>query len=196
VSSRRPWVRSSCIMTSVRFTEMVGLLDRKTSGDPDTQLANAWVRVQPSTGRYFPIEPSRLVAMTRDWPLSGGAGSEPRRLRNPHHPESSPTPLAVLRPGRDVTVYSLPTGVDTGVGQQAVMKALEVLARWKTDPIEPEGRSRSIVVYLHGVTQLRVVDECLKYTRRKFGAGEGLSTARKPKVTSRSMTDLATVNLD
>jgi hypothetical protein len=76
------------------------------------------------------------------------------------------------------------------------MKALEMLGRWKTEPIEPDGKSRSIVVYLHGGTQLRVLDERLKYTRRKFGGGEGLSSSRKPKVTSRSVTELAILSLD
>jgi hypothetical protein len=52
-------------------------------------------------------------------------------------------------------VYSLPIAVDAALGQEAVMKALEMLARWKTEPIEADGNSRSIVVYLHGETQLR-----------------------------------------
>jgi hypothetical protein len=134
--------------------------------------------------------------MTRDWPFSDGVSSEPRRLRNPDCPEPNIQPLAVLRPGRHVTVYSLPIDVDRALGQLAVMKALDMLARWKTEPIEPEGSTRSIVVYLHGVTQLRVLDERLKYARRKFGAGEGLSSSRKPKVTSRSITELAVLALD
>jgi len=89
-----------------------------------------------------------------------------------------------------VTVYSLPIGVDPAMGKRAVMMALEMLSQWKTEPIEPEGKSRSIIACLHGGT-LRVVDERLTYTRRKFGAGEGLSSSRKPKVTSRRVTDIA-----
>ncbi len=59
-----------------------------------------------------------------------------------------------------------------------------------------DGRSRSIVVYLTGPNLLRVIDERVKYGRRKFGAGEGLSSSRKPQVTSRQTTELATVSID
>jgi hypothetical protein len=74
----------------------------------------------------------------------------------------------------------------------AVTKALEVLERWKAEPVEDvDGRSRSVVVYLHDGAQLRILDERLKFARRKFGAGEGLSSSRKPIVTSRDITELA-----
>ena len=82
-------------------------------------------------------------------------------------------------PACDVTVYSLPIDVDFALGNLAVMKALEMLAGWKTQPIVPDGSSRSIVVYLDGGTQLRILDERLKYAPRKFGAGEGLSSSRR-----------------
>ena len=105
--------------------------------------------------------------------------------------------LACLRPGRDVTVYSLPVDLDAVLGERAVTRALKVLERWKAEPVENvDGRSRSIVVYLHDRAQLRVLDERLKFARRKFGAGEGLSSSRKPRVTSRNITELARVVLD
>lgn len=50
------------------------------------------MRSQASAGRYFPITLSRLAALTRDWPLGGGAGSERRRLlRDPHRSEVAGT---------------------------------------------------------------------------------------------------------
>jgi hypothetical protein len=90
----------------------------------------------------------------------------------------------------------LPIHVDPELGERAVTKALEVLARWKADAEDTEGHSRVMLAYLHGETELRFLDERLKYARRKFGAGEGLSSSRKPKITSRTSTQLATVNLD
>jgi hypothetical protein len=155
------------------------------------------VRSQPSAGRYFPIAPPRFVALTRDWPLCGGAGSDPRRLRNPRRTELTSQRVALLRPGLDVTVYSLPIGIDQELGKQAVTKALEMLARWKAEPPEMwTDRSRRIVVLLQGRSQLRVLDERLKFARRKFGAGEGFSSSRKPRVTSRIVTELATLDLE
>ena len=154
------------------------------------------MRSQPAAGRYFPIAPARFAALTRDWPLSGGARSEPRRLRNPHRTGPTSQLLTLLRPGLDVTVYSLPIDFDPGLGEQAMTKALEMLARWKGEPAEMStGHSRRIVVSLHDQAQLRVVDERLKFARRKFGAGEGLSSSRKPKVASRSVRELATLDL-
>lgn len=154
------------------------------------------MRSQPAAGRYFPIAPSRLVALTRDWPLSGGAESEPRRLRNPHGTKLTFQLVALLRPGLNVTVYSMPIDVEPGLAEQVVTKALEMLARWKGEAAEmPTDRCRRIVVSLHGRSQLRVLDVRLKFARRKFGAGEGLSSSRKPRVTSRSVTELATLEL-
>jgi hypothetical protein len=154
------------------------------------------MRAQPTIGRYFPIAVSRVVALTRDWPLGDGTSSESRRLRNPSAQERDSLRLVRLRPGRDLTVYSLPTVVDARVGERAITRAIEVLARWKAAPVESvDGRSRSLVVYLEDRTELRIVDERLKFARRKFGAGEGLSSSRQPRVTSRTMTELARVPL-
>jgi hypothetical protein len=154
------------------------------------------MRSQASAGRYFPITLARLGALTRDWALSGGVASESRRLRNPRRTEGTARLLVLLRPGLDVTVYSLPTDVDPGWGEHAVTRALEVLDQWKGEPAEhADGRSRRILVSFHGRSQLRVLDERLKFARRKFGAGEGLSSSRKPKVTSRSLKELATADL-
>ena len=152
---------------------------------------------QPSAGRYFSIEPSRLIALTRDWPLHVGVGTAPRRFRNPTHTEGANQVLARLRPGREVTVYSLPVDLDAVIGERLVTRALEVLDRWKAEPVEnADGRSRSIGVYFHDGVELRVMDERLKFARRKFGAGEGLSSSRKPSVTSRTITELARMPLD
>ena len=168
------------------------------------------MRVLPSTDRYFPIGLSRLVQLTQYWPLSGRRGSESRRLRNRRgalgsgrevsrqakHAEPTLQLLAILRPGLDVTIYSLHIDVNPRFGEQAATKALELLAEWKAAPAERAGRSRSIVVYLHGLKQLRVLDERLRFTSRRFGAGEGLSSYGKPRVTSRSVTELAKLALD
>ena len=154
------------------------------------------MRPQASAGRYFPIALSRLAALTRDWPLSGRAGSERRRLRNPHRAELASQLLALLRPGVDVTVYSLPTDIDPGLGEHAVTRALQMLDRWKGEPAEHvDGRSRRILVSFHGRSQLRVLDERVKFARRKFVAGESLSSSRKPRVSSRTITELATMDL-
>jgi hypothetical protein len=154
------------------------------------------MRSQASARRYFPITLSRLAALTRDWPLSGGDGSERRRLRNPDRTELASQLLALLRPGLDVTVYSLPTEVDPGLGEHAVTRALEMLERWKGESAEHvDGRSRRILVSFHGRFQLRVLDERVKFARRKFGAGEGLSSSRKPRVSSRTLKELATMDL-
>jgi hypothetical protein len=155
------------------------------------------MRAQPSKGRYFPIGPSRLIALTRDWPLNSNAGAGPRRLRNPDDAELKSQALAYLRPGRDLTVYSLSNDIDPAWGEKAVTKALETLARWKAEPAEHvDGRSRFIAVYFNGQAQLRVLDERVIFTRRKFGAGEGLSSSRKPKATSRRIMELAIVDID
>ena len=154
------------------------------------------MRSQASAGRYFPITLSRIGALTRDWPLSGGVASESRRLRNPRRTEVTARLLVLLRPGRDVTVYSLPTDIDAGFGEHAVTRALQMLHRWKGEPAEHvDGRSRRILVSFHGRSQLRVLDERVKFVRRKFGAGEGLSSSRKPRVRSRTITELATLDL-
>jgi len=154
------------------------------------------MRSQPANGRYFPIEPPRFVALTRDWSLASGAGAAPRRLRNPRETELASQRLALLRPGLDVTVYSLPNAIDQELGEQAVTKALEMLARWKADPAEMRtDRSRQIVVFLEDRSRLRVLDERLRFARRKFGAGEGLSSSRKPQITSRSVTEVAVLRL-
>src|SRR5262245_22923517 len=155
------------------------------------------MRSQPAAGRYFPIEPARFLALTRGWSLGGRAGSAPRRLRNLRDTKLASQRLALLRPGFDVTVYSLPDAVDQEVGEQAVTKALQVLARWKADrPEIRTDRSCQIVVLLEDSSRLRVLDERVRFARRKFGAGEGLSSSRKPRVTSRSVTEVATLQLD
>jgi hypothetical protein len=54
-----------------------------------------------------------------------------------------------------------------------------------------EGRSLAIVIYLQSQTKLRIVEHRIKYSRGKFGAGEGLATSRKPRITSEVETELA-----
>jgi hypothetical protein len=155
------------------------------------------MRSQPANGRYFPIEPPRFVALTHDWSLGGGVGAAPRYLRNLRDTELASQRLALLRPGLDVTLYSLPNAIERELGEQAVTKALQMLARWKADP--PEMRtdhSRQIVVFLEDCSRLRVLDERLRFGRRKFGAGEGLSSSRKPQVTSRNVTEVAVLSLE
>lgn len=152
------------------------------------------MRAQPSAGRYFPITPPRLIALTRDWQLTGAP--EARRFRNPDGVQEQGLVVARLRPQRDLTVYSLPDDVERNCGERAIIKAIEMLAPWNATPAESvDGRSRSILVYLYNCELLRLIDERVKFRRRKFGAGEGLSSSRKPLVTSRTRTELATVAL-
>jgi hypothetical protein len=154
------------------------------------------MRSQASAGRYFPITLSRLAALTRGWPLSDGHGAERRRLRNPHGRELTSQLLVLLRPGLNVTVYSLATDVDHTLSEHAVTQALTLLERWKGELAERvDGRSRRILVSFDGQSQLRVLDERVRFARRKFGAGEGLSSSRKPRVSSRTITELATMYL-
>jgi hypothetical protein len=154
------------------------------------------MRSQASAGRYFPITLSRLAALTHGWPLSAGVVSERRRLRNPPRTKLTSQLLVLLRPGLDVTVYSLPTDVDPPLGEHAITRALAMLERWKGESVERvDGRSRRILVSFDGESHLRVLDERVKFARRKFGAGEGLSSSRKPRVTSRTITELATMDL-
>jgi hypothetical protein len=152
------------------------------------------MRAQPAAGRYFPITPPRLLVITRHWCLTGE--SEPRKFRNPDGEEvESDLLLARLRPERDLTVYSLPADVDRSSGEPAITKAIEMLAPWNATPAEVDGRYRSTLVYFHNREQLRLIDERVKVRRRRFGAGEGLSSSRKPIVTNRTRTELASVKL-
>jgi hypothetical protein len=76
--------------------------------------------------------------------------------------------LVLLRPGLDVTVYSLPTDVDPSLGEHAVTRALVMLHRWKGESAERvDGRFRRILVSFDGQSHLRVRDERVKFARRK-----------------------------
>jgi hypothetical protein len=151
------------------------------------------VRVQPSAGRYFAIEPAELIAHTSNWPL---ASSRPRELSNPKQHEPDRHPVASLRPGRGVTVFSLPNGVDVRLGRTATLKALELIGQWKTPPPLRTGQSRSIVAYLYGTAQLRVFDQQLRHARSKIQMGDKFSNAFKSRVTARAATEVATLELD
>jgi hypothetical protein len=152
------------------------------------------MRAEPSAGRYFPIAPPRLLAMTRNWRLTGEP--QPRKFRAPEGAEEPAHLLARLRPGLDLTVFSLSADVDRSSGERAIAKAIEMLAPRNATPAEHvDGHSRAILVYLHNCEQLRLIDEHVRFRRRKFGAGEGLSSSRKPIVTSRTRTELASVAL-
>jgi hypothetical protein len=144
-------------------------------------------------GRYFPLAGGPLASKTKSWRLAAKARLV---LRNPERALAESMPLAKLRPGRDLTLFSLPVGVDPELGRRAASHALDALARWKDEPAAfVEGRSRAIIVYLQSPIRLRVVEHRLKYSRRKFGAGEGLGTSRKLRVTSDTETELAMVSI-
>ena len=146
-----------------------------------------------SQGRYFPIASGPLASRTKGWRLDAKTRLV---LRNPERALAASMAIAKLRPGRDLTVFSLPIGVDSELGRRAASRALDTLARWNDEPATSvEGRSRAIVVYLQSPTRLRVVEHRLKYSRRKFGAGEGLTSSRKPRVTSDKETELAVVSI-
>jgi hypothetical protein len=103
-------------------------------------------------------------------------------LRNPERAFAEARAIAKLRPGKDLVVFSLPVEVDQELGARAAAQAVRGLARWKDEPGRSvEGRSRAIVAYMASRTQLRIVEHRIKYSRRKFGAGEGLATSRKPR---------------
>jgi hypothetical protein len=147
------------------------------------------MREAASHGRYFPIAAASLASTTKDWRLT-----EKMRLvfRNPGRSLADARVIARLRPGRDLVVFSLPIEVAQELGSRAAACALSTLARWKDErSTSVEGRSRAIVVYMPSLTQLRVVEHRIKYSRGKFGAGEGLATSRKARVTSKIETELA-----
>lgn len=147
------------------------------------------MRETATYGRYFPVSAASLASATKDWRLT-----EKMRLalRNPGRAFAEARPIAKLRPGKDLVVFSLPVEVDQELGARAAAQAVRELARWKDELGESaEGRSRAIVAYMASRTQLRIVEHRIKYSRRKFGAGEGLATSRKPRVTSKAEIELA-----
>jgi len=86
---------------------------------------NRCMRAQPSAGRYFSIEPSRLVALTRDWSLDGGIGDEPRRLRNPHQAERSHQAGMKRRTSSPSLVSAAPSPTNLGPGLHMAPSAEE-----------------------------------------------------------------------
>jgi hypothetical protein len=140
-------------------------------------------------GRYFPITASSLASATKKWRLTEKVRVT---LRNPERRFAEARAIAKLRPGRDLVVFSLPLDIDKELGSRAVLQALNALSRWKdVSETASEGRSRSIVIYMQSQTDLRIVEHRIKYSRGKFGAGEGLATSRKPRITSEVETELA-----
>ena len=106
------------------------------------------MRAQPTRGRYFPLNIGTFASMTRGWSL---ASRDPRLLRNPAREgvDGGVLPIARLRPGRDVTLFSLPMSIDTALGKRAATKVLDAVAAWKdTAPSITRDHRRSIVVYL------------------------------------------------
>jgi hypothetical protein len=150
------------------------------------------MRVQPSKGRYFPLTPSEFIASTRDWPLAEPDVYPPRQLKNPHA-DTDPQQLVALYPRRFVIVFSLPVTVDPVWGKEVIFKSLALLSRWKAEPPFGGGHFRSIGVYLHSGTTLRVVDERVTFAPGKYF---GLEGSRRPKVTSRTTTELASLALE
>ena len=154
------------------------------------------MRAQPTRGRYFPLNISVFASMTRGWSL---ASRHPRLLRNPPREEfdNRVHPIARLRPGRDVTLFSLPTNVEIALGRRAATKALNAVAAWNdAAPSMTRDHRRSIVVYLEESTRLRVMDDRVTLSRRKFGSGEGLATSSKPRISSRKQSELAVLPID
>ena len=147
------------------------------------------MRGMATQGRYFPLTAASLASATKGWRLTDKMRLA---LRNPDRAFADARALARLRPGRDLVVFSLPVDVDRELGSRAASRALDALARWKDEAARSvEGHSRAIVVYMPTNTRLRVVERRIKYSRRKFGAGEGLATSRKPRVTSKVETELS-----
>jgi hypothetical protein len=143
------------------------------------------MRAQPTRGRYSPLNIGTFASMTRGWSL---ASRHPRLLRNPPREgfDDSVRPIARLRPGRDVTLFSLPTNVAMALGMRAATKALKPVATWNNAaPSMTRDHTRSIVVYLEETTRLRVMDDRVTLSRRKFGSGEGLATSSKPNPPTR-----------
>ena len=138
-----------------------------------------------------------MTSITRTWPLGQWPAKERAALRNPQAPVDGMLPLVRLRPGMDVTLFSLPIEIDASLGQRAALAGLEALARWKDEPAPTiDGRSRSIVVYLEKNSQLRIVDHQVKFSRRRFRVGESLGTSRKPRVTWSNTNELAVLPLE
>ena len=154
------------------------------------------MRAQPTRGRYFPLNIGTFASMTRGWPLTS---RDARLLRNPAREgfDAGVLPIARLRPGRDVTLFSVPTSIDTALSERAATKALSAVAAWKdTAPSITRDHRRSIIVYLEESTQLRVMEDRVTLSRRKFGAGESLATSSKARISSRERVELAVVPID
>jgi hypothetical protein len=154
------------------------------------------MRAQPTRGRFFPLSIGTFASLTRGWPLTSRGA---RLLRNPAREgfDAGVLPIARLRPGRNVTLFSLPTSIDTGLSKHAVTKALSALAAWKDAPPSiTRDHRRSIVVYLEESTRLRVMEDRVTLSRRKFGSGEGLATSSKPRISSRKQVELAVLPID
>ena len=153
------------------------------------------MRAQPTRGRFFPLNIGTFASMTRGWSLTSRAA---RLLRNPAREgfDVGVLPVARLRPGRDVTLFSLPTSIDPALGKHAATKALSALAAWKdTAPSMTRDHRRSIVVYLES-TRLRVMEDRVTLSRRKFGSGESLATSSKPRISSHKQVELAVLPID
>jgi hypothetical protein len=141
-------------------------------------------------GRYFPIAEGSLASVTKTWRLTEKVRVA---MQNPKRALAELRAIAKLRPGRDLVVFSLSIDVDQEIGSRAAARALNALSRWKDglSGTAIEGRSLAIVIYLQSQTKLRIVEHRIKYSRGKFGAGEGLATSRKPRITSEVETELA-----
>ena len=149
------------------------------------------MRAAPRQGRYFPITEASFVSATKGWRLDDKV---PLALRNPGRALADACAIATLRPGRDLVVFSLSLELDRELGARAASQALKALSPWKDErDSSVEGKTRAIVVYLQNSDTLRVVEIRARYKRRKFGAGEGLSSSRKPRVTSNTETQLAEI---
>lgn len=145
-----------------------------------------------ASGRDSPIGVPEIVSATKDWSLMGT-----RRLvfRNPDRGLAAAQTIVLLRPGRDVTLFSLPLEVSRREGARAVREALRALGRWKNDASGTrEGLSLTIAVNMVAPQRLQLVEHRVRYRRKKFGAGEGLTSSRKPRVTSERVIELGAVD--
>jgi hypothetical protein len=182
-----------------QYDELI-LPSRAVTPVADAIAFNHWprfrMRAHPTRGRYFPLSIGAFVTITRGWLLTS---REPRLLRNPERAgfDASVDPIVRLRRGHDVTLFSLPASVEIALGARAAVKALDAVAAW-TDapPSKTRDYRQSIVVYLEERVRLRVVDHRVTLSRRKFGAGEGLATSSKGRVSSRAQVELALLSID
>ena len=136
---------------------------------------------------------TEFCSSTSGWTLSG---RDPRAFRNPQT-RTGAVPVVELRPGATITLFSLPTTIEAMLGHHVARRALRELEIWKNElPVRSRDTATKVVAYFEPEHTLRIVEEHATLARPKFGAGEGLATSSKPRVSSRRSFEKARISLN